>query len=100
MNGKRALTSEEEATLLAAVADRWPGPPVSEVDRMARLLIATWEKVEHTTVTAGYVASFADMARMVVSDTEKRVHDARESTGLMFCFHGDDPSLPSPSTED
>lgn len=73
--------------LLAAVADRWPGEPVSEVDRVARLLIAAWERAEGVTVSPSYVASFVEMAKVVVADTEVRVHAAREANGLTLCIH-------------
>lgn len=59
-----------EGPLLAAVADRWPGPPVSEVDRVARLLIAAWERAEGKQVNVSYVATFVDMAKVVVADRE------------------------------
>lgn len=79
-----ALTAQQ-AGLLDAVADRWPSEPVSEVDRVARLLIATYERVEHTTVPVSSVASFADMARAVVADTAVQVQQAHASSGLVLC---------------
>jgi hypothetical protein len=39
-----------------------------EVDRIARLLMAAWEKAEGKPVTPSYVATFADMARAVLAD--------------------------------
>lgn len=39
------------------------GPSREQVDGLARVLMAEWERVEHKPVTASYVATFADMAR-------------------------------------
>lgn len=66
-----ALTTTHENPLLEATADRFPGPPRTETDRLARLMIAAWEKVEGP-VTPSYVATFADMAKAVVADIELR----------------------------
>ena len=62
----------DDNPLLRAVADRWPGPPTSEVDRLARLLIASWERTEGTPVTASRLATFVDMGRAIVSDIASR----------------------------
>lgn len=40
----------------------------SEVDRVAWLLMAEWERVEHRPVGVSYVATFADLARAVIAD--------------------------------
>lgn len=45
-----------------------PSPERAEVDRVARILIAEWRRVEHKPVNISYVATFADMARAVVTD--------------------------------
>lgn len=52
----------------------WPhridldGEPVSEVDRIGRLLMKAYESAEGRPVGVTYVATFADMARAVVAD--------------------------------
>jgi signal transduction histidine kinase len=40
----------------------------TEVDRVARLLMDEWERVEGAAPTTSYVATFADMARVIVRD--------------------------------
>lgn len=40
------------------------------VDRYARVMMAAWEKAEGEPVSVSYVATFADMARAVVSQIE------------------------------
>jgi hypothetical protein len=40
----------------------------AEVDRVARLLMAEWERVEEKPVGLSYVATFADLARVVIAD--------------------------------
>ena len=45
---------------------------VGEVDRVARVLMTEWERVEREPVTASYVATFADMARAVIADHAER----------------------------
>lgn len=71
-----ALTVPHENPLLADTADRFPGPPPTETDRLARLMIAAWEKAEGP-VTPSYVATFADMAKVVVADIELRTEVLR-----------------------
>jgi hypothetical protein len=43
-------------------------PDDSEVDRVARLLIVEWERVEGKPVNVSYVSTFVDMARIVIAD--------------------------------
>lgn len=57
-----------DAAKVAAVA------AVCDVDDVARLLIAEWERIEGP-VTASYVASYADMARVVVDKIRKALVD-------------------------
>lgn len=71
-----ALATTHENPLLEATADRFPGPPPTETDRLARLMIAAWEQAEGP-VNASYVATFADMARAVVADVEMRTEVLR-----------------------
>lgn len=40
----------------------------AQVDHVARVLMAAWEKAEGKPVTPSYVATFADMARAVLAD--------------------------------
>jgi hypothetical protein len=42
----------------------------AEVDRVARLLMAEWERVEEKPVGVSYVATFADLARVVIRDRQ------------------------------
>lgn len=42
-----------------------------EVDRVARLLMAEWERVEGRPVNTSYVATFVDMARVVIADRDR-----------------------------
>lgn len=39
-----------------------------EVNRLARVLMSEWERVEGKPVSISYVATFADMARAVLAD--------------------------------
>ena len=41
---------------------------LAEVNRVARILMDAWEKVEGKPVNVSYVATFADMARAIVDD--------------------------------
>jgi hypothetical protein len=43
-------------------------PDDTEVDRIARLLMAEWARVEHVAVNTSFIATFADMARAVIAD--------------------------------
>lgn len=58
----------EETELLAATSDRFPGEPDTEVDRVARLLMGAWERAEGKRVNPSYVATFVDMAKVMVAD--------------------------------
>jgi hypothetical protein len=40
----------------------------AETNRVARLLMAEWERVEGRATTTSYVATFADMARVILRD--------------------------------
>ncbi len=51
---------------------RGTGPERTEIDRVAGLLIAEWERVERKPVNVSYIATFADMARAVIADTAAR----------------------------
>lgn len=84
---EQARAAQQE--LLNVTADRWPGEPATETDRIARLLIAAWEKVEGKPVPVSQGASFADVARVVVADAAAQVHDARTTMGLTPCIHQD-----------
>lgn len=50
---------------------------MSEVDRIAKMLIAEWERVEGEKVNVSYVATFVDMARVVVKEIDDARLDAR-----------------------
>ncbi len=56
--------------------------PRDEVDRVARLLIAEWERVERRAVNLSYVATFADMARVVIEDRRLACADPCASGAL------------------
>jgi hypothetical protein len=57
-----------------------------EVDRVARVLMAAWEKAEGKPVSASYVATFADLARAAIADADDGSSTGAEVTewGLMF----------------
>jgi uncharacterized coiled-coil protein SlyX len=42
----------------------------TEVDRVARLLMAEWERVEKNPVNVSYIATFCDLARAVIADRD------------------------------
>ncbi len=46
-------------------------PGLAEVDRVTRLLMAEWERVEEKPVSASFVATFADMGRVVIADRDR-----------------------------
>lgn len=46
---------------------------LSEVNRVARILLAAWEEAEGRPVGVSYVSTFADMARAVTADTAVRL---------------------------
>jgi len=48
------------------------------VDKYAQIMMAAWEKVEGESVSASYVATFADMARAVAEEADKEVEEARD----------------------
>lgn len=50
-----------------------PSPERAEVDRVARILLAEWERVEGKQVNVSYIATFADMARAVIADRGQAV---------------------------
>ena len=46
-------------------------PDHAAIDRLARILMAAWNKAEKTTVNGSYVATFADMARAALTETDE-----------------------------
>ena len=64
----------------------------TEVDRIARLLMAEWERVEGTPVNASYVATFADMARAVIADREENERDALFAVRRAWLDSGPEPA--------
>lgn len=55
------------ATLAPAPVQPAAAPSNAEIDRMARLLMAEWERVEGPLVGTSYVATFADLARVALA---------------------------------
>jgi hypothetical protein len=55
--------------------------PLVEVNRVARVLMAEWERAEGKPVSASYVATFADMARVVIADRRAQ-HDAEKAEAV------------------
>jgi len=57
------------------MSDRSKHPQADEIDRVARLLMETWAKAEPdhpvTKYPVSYIATFVDMARVVVEDRQK-----------------------------
>lgn len=49
----------------------YPTPSRSEIDRMARVLIREWERVEGPLVGTSYVATFADLARAALGEIQE-----------------------------
>jgi hypothetical protein len=47
------------------------GPERAELDRVARLLMNEWERVEGKPVNPSYIATFVDMARVVIADRKR-----------------------------
>lgn len=67
------------AELRACVAKQDAAVPSrDEVNRVANLLIAEWERIERKKVNVSYVSNFADMARVVISDRKAKC-DASET---------------------
>jgi hypothetical protein len=58
--------------------DQGAGDGLVEVNEVARLLMDEWERVEGEPVNASRVATFADMARVVVARNARRVREAEE----------------------
>lgn len=54
-----------------------PSPERDELNRVSSLLIAEWERVEGKPVNVSYVATFVDMARVVIADAARAL-DARD----------------------
>ena len=54
-------------------------PEKVELNRVAKLLIDEWERVENEKVNCSRIATFVDMARVVVADTERQVEDSYEA---------------------
>lgn len=57
----------------AGLATRGYSSERMEIDRVGRLLIAEWERVEGGPVNVSYIATFADMARVMIADREGQV---------------------------
>lgn len=55
-------------------------PGRDEVDRVARLLIAEWERVEGSPVNVSYIATFSDMARVVIADRRRTSSSTEDVT--------------------
>ena len=51
---------------MTAIDDGLPAATRADVDQMARVLMAEWERVEGKPVNVSYVATFADMARVAL----------------------------------
>jgi hypothetical protein len=51
-----------------------------QVDRVARLLIAEWERVEQRLVNVSYIATFVDMARAVIADRGRTSSSTEDAT--------------------
>jgi hypothetical protein len=73
--GAEAATQALEPVAAGAVARMPPRAAMSsrvgrraDVNRVARLLIAEWERVEGKPVNVSYIATFVDMARAVLGD--------------------------------
>lgn len=49
------------------------------VDKYAKIMIAKWEDVEGKPVNASYIATFADMARAVVTEVDREIDAARSA---------------------
>jgi hypothetical protein len=81
-----ARRAEEIARACEPLEDGWPAHPGSipreEVDRVARMLIAEWERVEGRRVNVSYVATFADLARVVAADRAREDTDGTISALL------------------
>lgn len=60
---------------------RLRGEDDDEIDRIGALLIAEWERVERKPVNVSCIATFADMARVVLADRKRQDAD-REAAEL------------------
>lgn len=65
-----AMVAELQRRRAEQVAGRRDGAS-TEVDRITRLLLSEWERVEHRSLHASYVATFVNMARVVVADQQQ-----------------------------
>lgn len=66
--------SEPDASLLGMENEAlYRTPNDYEVDRVARLLMEAWEVAEGYYPTASYVATFTDMARVVVDEWKETI---------------------------
>lgn len=61
-----------------------------EVDRVARALMAEWERVEGPIVGTSYVATFADLARVAIAEVRGSV-EVERMTELLTAFGRDTP---------
>lgn len=60
---------------------RLRGDDDDEIDRIGKLLIDEWERVERKPVNVSYIATFADLARVIIADNKRREAD-REAAEL------------------
>ena len=64
-------------------------PERAELDRVANLLMAEWERVEGAPVGASYVATFVDMARVVIRDQGGQCNAEHPQFGKRCTEEGD-----------
>lgn len=64
----------------------YPTPARVELNRVAKLLVDEWERVENEKVNLSRIATFVDMARVVVADTERQVGESYD-TGYDHGYH-------------
>ena len=63
-------------------------PEIDELNRIARLLISEWERVERKPVNVSYVATFVDLARAVIADRAASTHAPAVDRAPQSCDHG------------
>ncbi len=67
LEGREPLSVAEQR-LIRPLCEPVEGAEGREVARVARVLMAAWEKAEGRPVSVSYVATFADLARAVLAD--------------------------------
>jgi hypothetical protein len=64
-------------------------PHLDEVNRVAGILIAEWERVENARVNVSYIATFVDLARVAINDRNNHLAAAQRRIAALESYNAD-----------